>query len=232
MKKYFIKFIVVLLLFAPAIAQEKVKTTGVIKQNNNLVQDNKRVSFQISKTLNLKSGITIPENSIITVEIINIQDNRRWHKSAFLVSKLLGYIENPESAINTLEDQNIYFVIRKYEALDKKEVAKTVAEVGATTAASFVVPGVDIAYYFTKGMIKKKEGVTRFKSGVSTAYENSIFWFWLKGKSLDLDENCSIKLQEVDEARAQKLINQIEQRKEKKQKLEEKKQGFKEFMSY
>lgn len=209
-------------------AQEK--QTGIIQQN--IAQDTETVTFKISQDLILSNGTVIPKNSIIIVDILDIQNARRWHKSAFLVSKLRGYSINEETNAINKENDDIYLVIRKYEELNKKELGKTAVEVGTTTAVSFFIPGIDIAYYFTKGAIKNDNGSNRFTSGISTAYENSIFWFWLKGKSLDLDENVSIKLQEVSAQRAEKLLSDIDKRKERTQSFEHKKENFKEFMSY
>ena len=81
-------------------------------------------------------------------------------------------------------------------------------------------------------MIHKEEGKTRFKSGISSAYENSIFWFWLKGKPMDLEENASISFTEIDKNKLEKLNNQIEKRKVRSEKIQEKKESVKEFMSY
>ena len=229
MKIFFNFFIIPLLLMLPfSFAQEK--QTGIIQQN--IAQDTETVTFKISQDLILSNGTVIPKNSIIIVDILDIQNARRWHKSAFLVSKLRGYSINEETNAINKENDDIYLVIRKYEELNKKELGKTAVEVGTTTAVSFFIPGIDIAYYFTKGAIKNDNGSNRFTSGISTAYENSIFWFWLKGKSLDLDENVSIKLQEVSAQRAEKLLSDIDKRKERTQSFEHKKENFKEFMSY
>ena len=225
MNQIFKFLLLIFLAFVPAvIAQEKV--TAVIDQTNS-VQETDTIFFKISNQLILSSGIIIPDNSTIMVQILDIQDARRWHKSAYLVSKLITYKTGAQETAINVEDKDIYLVIRKYETLDKKQASKTAAEIGVTTAASFMIPGIDIAYYFTKGMIKKEEGKTRFKSGVSSAYENSIFWFWLKGKTIDLDENAVIKLVEVNKDKAMKLKSDIEKRKENQEKREQKKKHLK-----
>ena len=73
-------------------------------------------------------------------------------------------------------------------------------------------------------MINKQEGKSRFKSGVSNAYENSIFWFWLKGKPIDLEADVSICFKEITKEKAQKLTKQINKRAEKSEKYKKKKQ--------
>jgi hypothetical protein len=196
----------------PVCAKENTKPVGVIQQNYDITNLDDRIAFKISNNLNLSRNILIPRNSIIMVRVLKIQDCRRWHKSAFLLAHMISYIPDGEADIINVEDKDIYILIRKYDAIDKKQAAKTAAEITATTAAAFVLPGVDIAYYFTKGAIKKEEGKTRFKSGVSSAYTNSIFWFWLKGKPLDLGEEATIIIKEIDKEKAMKLKEKIEKR--------------------
>lgn len=130
------------------------------------------------------------EDSKIIAVVESIQKERRWHKSGFVALKVLGVEEN--GAYCDLSDSNIKAIVRKYDKINKKDAAKTGAELTATTAASFIIPGIDIVYYFTKGTIKNDNGDTRFKSGVHTAYENSICWFFLKGKPIALNRNDTV----------------------------------------
>jgi hypothetical protein len=138
----------------------------------------------------------------------------------------------PEGDEIDISDKDIYFVVRKYESLNKKEAGIIGTELVLTQAASIVAScfiifaPVDIAYFFTKGAIVRKKNPNWFKSGVMEAYDNSIFWFQLKGKPIELAEGDEIKLQSISKEKAEKINNKIEKRnykKElKKQKREEK----------
>lgn len=104
--------------------------------------------------------------------------------------KLLGYTDSDEYV--DMSERNIYLIARKYEKIDGKDAAKTGAKLTLSTAAGLIIPGIDIAYYFTKGVIQNTKADTRFKSGVHNAYDNSIMWFFLKGKSIALNEGDMI----------------------------------------
>ena len=141
------------------------------------------------------------------------------------------YLVNEESETVDISDKNIYLIAKKYEAVNKKDAAILTSELVLTQAASIVgscfiiFAPVDIVYFFTKGSITKEKDPNWFKSGVSCAYDNSICWFWLKGKPLDLKENDSVKLKSVKEKRALKLTKQIEKRNAKQAIKDKKKQA-------
>ena len=220
-------------ILIPTYAREP-KPVGVVQQQINNEEMPQGISFVAQTELKLSNGeIIIPKDSVVYAYIINTQGERRWHKSGFIICKLKGYtVSETQEDFVDIEKNEIYMVARKYAPTDKKEVAKTAVEVSATTAAGFIIPGVDIVYYFTKGMIRKQEGKTRFKSGISTAYENSIFWFWLKGKPIDIEENALISFVEINKEKAEKLNNRIEMRKDRSERMQDRKENFKEFMSY
>ena len=197
-----------------------IRVTGDF--NSSVMPD--KVTLKTTKEIQLNNSVVIPENSTIRAEVVNIQQARRWHKSGYIVCKLKTFTNETEDTITNVEDEDIYLIVRKFEPIDKKEAGKIAAEVTATTAASFVVPGIDIVYYFTKGAIHKKDGETRFKSGVSSAYDNSVFWFWLKGKDIDLNNKDSVTVKQIELNKAQQLNTQIDKRKDTQRKLEETKQ--------
>jgi len=228
-----IKYIALALILAYTVVPTQAlqqKQIATVQEQIEIDGMPKGISFVNNTELRLLNGEEIiPEGSTIYAHVVDTQGERRWHKSGFVICNLRGYEKNGRYHD---VDNNIYMVGRKYEPIDKKEAAKTAAEITATTAAGIIVPGADIAYYFTKGMIKKKEDCTRFKSGISTAYENSIFWFWLKGKPLDLEDNASLSFKEITKDEAKELQEKIKLRKEKSERMEERKEAVKEFMSY
>ena len=123
------------------------------------------------------------------------------------------YPEPPFNEKINLEDKEIYLTARKFEPIDPKEAVIIGTELAAAFSASYFIPGIDIAYFFTKGAILRKKHPNWFRAGVSNVYDNSICWFWLKGKPVELAENADVSLKGIDKERAYKLKSQIEKRK-------------------
>lgn len=225
--------ILILILFCNTVfASDKIKFYGGI-QNEFLVNNEipEYVSFITNEEVNINDEITIPAGALISAKVHQYQKEKRWHKSGFFICNLTKY-SMPEGDEIDISDKDIYFVVRKYESLNKKEAGIIGTELVLTQAASIVAScfiifaPVDIAYFFTKGAIVRKKNPNWFKSGVMEAYDNSIFWFQLKGKPIELAEGDEIRLQSISKEKAEKINNKIEKRnykKElKKQKREEK----------
>ena len=214
-KKIFtIIFIIELLITTPVYAKDKLNAIVNINQEFSLSEIPDEIEFITVKNISA-DDYSIPADSVITAEVLEAQKERRWHKSGFIVLKAKYYETKNSEKIN-LENKNLYLIARKYEKIKGKDVAIHGTETVLSLAASFFVPGIDIAYFFTKGAITKEKNPNWFKSGVSNAYDNSIFWFWLKGKPIELEEDETVKLKEIKEKRAYKLKSQIQRRKMKK----------------
>lgn len=188
----------------------------------------KNVEFTVNEDVYINDEITIPTGALVSVHVMQSQKERRWHKSGFFICNLMSYTLPEEETID-LSEKEIYFIARKYEAINKKEAGILSTEIVLTQAASIVAScfiifaPVDIAYFFTKGAIIRKKNPNWFKSGVMEAYDNSIFWFQLKGKPIELEQGDGIKLQSVQKNKADKLNKKIEKRKLKKLKKQNKK---------
>lgn len=210
MKKLFIILVAIFTLCMPGLAYEKIKEVANITQEFTLNEIPNEVEFTSNKEM-VFNDIIIPENSKVVMEVLAVQKEKRWHKSGYILLKVKHY-ETESGEITDLSKEEIYLVARKYEKIDGKEAAKTGAEIVVASAASFVVPGIDIAYYFTKGAIQREKNPNWFKAGVSNAYDNSIFWFWLKGKPIELEENEQVSLKEIDEDKAYKILEKIKEK--------------------
>jgi len=132
------------------------------------------------------SDIELPTNSTVTVSVISTQSEKRFHKSGFFRFNIDSCESNGTCV--KIYNPNVVGVGKKYDQIDKKEAAKTGAELTTTTVAGFMLPGVDLAYYFVKGAIQNEKADTRFKSGIHNAYDNSVFWFFMKGKPISLKQ--------------------------------------------
>ena len=233
-KKYLI-YTLILFFFIPlpSFARQK-KTIATIQEQIDIKEGLDGISFITQSELTLsKEGITIPKDSIVYAYILDTQQERRWHKSGYAVCKLKGYItqELDEPSYSDIEKKDIYIVIRTHKPVDKKEVGKKTGISALAFASNFIVPGAGIAYYFTRGMIKKEEGKTRFKSGVSNVYNNSVFWFWLKGKPVNLEENTDIYFKEITREQARNLLEAIQAYNERSERMQDKKETVKEFIN-
>ncbi len=217
--KKFICIILSLIIFAsPVISKENIKALAKIQHEFNTSDTPQNVLIKNKEEVKIADDIIIPPESTVVLEFVQVQKERRWHKSGFIISKLKGYYKENEKDFVDLSENNIYFAARKYEELNKKDAAILTTELILTQAASIVgscfivFAPVDIAYFFTKGAIQREKNPNWFKAGVSCAYDNSIFWFWLKGKPIDLQEDETVKIKEIKEKKALKLKRKIDKK--------------------
>lgn len=219
MEFFFKRVIVIFLLFIIAVlpvnAKDNIKLITHMDKRFYLSNIPSEVYFRTIKKITILNEITIPQRSIVTAEVIQAQKERRWHKSGYILCKIKSYTLEYTNETFDISDKNIYLVARKYEPVNKKEASILATEILLTQAASFFAPGVDILYFFTKGAILREKDPNWFKAGVSNAYDNSICWFWLKGKPINLNKDEKVQLKSIKEDKALKLKTQIEQRKAK-----------------
>ena len=228
LKKSLILFLVCIMTFAPAMAKDNLKLYGNINHEFSFQSLPDTVKIRTSEEYVLPDGTVIPQNAVVESKILQVQRERRWHKSGYILCKLQSYQLDEAEPVD-LSDKNLYFAVRKYQKIDSKEAAILTTEIVLTQAAGIVgscfifFAPVDIAYFFTKGAIKREKHHNWFKAGVHDAYDNSICWFWLKGKPIELEESESVKFQSVPEKKAIKLESQISKRNAKWAIKEEKK---------
>lgn len=224
MKKFLIGFFLFLIINSPSYAQNLFKANATLQDELNLKQTaGAKIDFINNEEINVPNIVLIPEKSLITGEILRIQKELRWHKSGYAILKLISYKEENKNPVD-ISEKNIYVAARQYRYPDKKEAVITGTEIAGSAAASFFLPGVDIAYFFTKGAIVRDKDPNWFKSGVSKAYENSILWFIMKGKDIDLEEGDMIQLKYFENKKLEKTVAKIDKRKQKEIKKEEKRE--------
>lgn len=221
------KFTAIILIFlitsTPVFAAETVK--GYINEPFSVEDVPQFVEFMISEPLELEETVIIPSGAIVNAQLFNYQKERRWHKSGFFICKLMSYTLQTAVPVD-ISKKDFYLIVRKREKINGKEAAITGTELVLSAAASIIVPGIDIVYFFTKGAIQREKHHNWFKAGVSNAYDNSICWFWLKGRPIELDGGDAINLKEIDKNKAKKLGIKIDKR-HKKESLKADKKAFK-----
>lgn len=193
MKKIITLFLVVILFATPAFAVKGVKfiVTSCCDFDPDKVID-KYMQFKTTTNIEFDENLKIPIDSTITVLLESSTKEKRFHKSGYFKCKLIKYTQDGEEI--DASSKNMDIIGRRYDKVDGKEAAKTGAELATTTAAAFIIPGIDIAYYFVKGAIQNEKAETRLKSGVHNAYDNSILWVFLKGKPIIFNKGDTVKL--------------------------------------
>lgn len=213
-------FIIYSLIFSPVIAKEKIKMTGNINEDFTLQNQDlpDSISFVLTTAKKMKDDVIIPEGATVNLEVINARRELRWHVSGLILCKILNYVTSDSQETVDLSDKDIYIVIKKYEPINGKDAGILTSEIILTQAAGvvgsffiFFAP-VDIVYFFAKGAIKKEKHPHWFKAGVRDAYDNSIFWFQLKGKPIELETQDSISANEISSKKALKLNRKIAKR--------------------
>src|SRR5574344_563197 len=196
MKKLLSIILIFIITTMPVSAKSKAKESTKIKasmlQTLTIDTNTNDISFKINEPLILNE-VEIPSGSTVNIHIDKIQKEKHFHKNGYFIFHISSYtIENTDTTID-LSDKKLYFVARKYYKIKKGEATFTSAEFGATTAASWFVPGVDLVYYFIKGAIQNQKGYNRIESGVGCAYENFLpIWLFQKGRHLELNNGDNI----------------------------------------
>ena len=211
MKRLIALILIFILAFPPAIAKP-FKAHASMNSEFHIEDDEiTEIKFAVGEDIKLAEVAEIPAMSVISARIVDVQRERRWHRSGYIICRLKNYKENQTAKTVDLYDKEIYLLIRKYEKINKKDAAILSTEIVLTQAASIVgscfiiFAPVDIVYFFTKGAIQREKDPNWFKAGVSCAWDNSIFWFQLKGKNTELDNGDEVSIKAVDNISAQKL---------------------------
>ena len=221
MKRLLLAILIMFVSFSPAFCAEEIKAHGNMAESFYTEENAKQINFYSTEEIKVNDDITIPKNSLITAEVVQVQKESRWHKSGYVLCKILSFKPELSEEKKDISDTELYAAIRKYEKIYGKDATILWTEIIVTQAAAIVgscfiyFAPVDIAYFFTKGAIKKDKHPHWFMSGVSSAYDNSVCWFWLKGKSIDLNSDDAVEIKEIKTEKALKLEKQIAKRNQK-----------------
>lgn len=224
MKRFFILFLIIFIGILPASAKDTIfvpaKMASIFSTSG---QTPSVVAFSPNRNLKINDELTLPSRAIIAAEVYRFQKEKRMHRHGYIVCRLLSYKDPDSNEVINLLSKDIYVVARRRSNLELGEAALTGVELTVTTAASIPLPGVDIVYYFTKGAILRGNDPNWFKSGVSEAYDNSIFWFFLKGRTIDFEKGDYVDIKHIGKEEALKLRNKIDEGKLKTEEKEAKK---------
>ena len=170
------------------------------------------ITFKTTESRTIPNVISIPAGSLVTLEVLKAQRELRWHKSGQILCKIKSF--TPEGSVMPIDisDKNIHLTVKKHEEINKKEAWILGTEIVVMQGASFFAPGVDIAYFFTKGAIQRQKHPNWFKAGVRNAYDNSIFWFPQKGKPIELEEGHQVQIKDISPEKVEKLAKSIDKR--------------------
>ena len=128
---------------------------------------------------------TMPVNTILHSQVLQIIDPKRGKRSASFYVKPLSYTVN--DTVYPIEEE----MYGKYSkvVLTKEEVKKLpygkMIKNGALLVGSYFVKGLSIGVSFIEGFAKNEKD-NRFKSGVTNAYEESPISLVEKGNQLEI----------------------------------------------
>lgn len=224
MKRILLLLLVLLVTACPCFAKHHAKVVGDMATSFSVKDVPEEINFHIKKEVILDDGTVLPENALVFADVLNAQRQLRWHKSGVILCRITGFLSFSDGKEVDLSDKEIFVAVRRYEKVYAKEATILGTEIVLSQGASFFAPGVDILYFFTKGALTRKTHPHWLMAGVSNAYENSLCWFWLKGKPIDLVPDDKVEVKELTPKKYQKLSEKIDKRKIKDAKKQQKKE--------
>ncbi len=224
MKRFFLIIFILFILTCPAFAKHQAEVVGDMTTNFSIKNLPDEIHFQIEEDVMFDDGTVLPANSIVFAEVLNAQRQLKWHKSGIILCKITSYLSPSDNEEVDVSGKEIFLAVKRYEKVYAKEATILGTEIILSQGASFFAPGVDLLYFFTKGAITRTTHPHWFMAGVSNAYENSICWFWLKGKDIDLHTDDKVEIKELNQKKYEKLSRKIEKRQRKEARKQEKKQ--------
>jgi hypothetical protein len=210
------RLLILLMIIVMGIMPVSAKNNGIIPAKMASIfsttgQTPSVVAFSPNRNLKINDELTLPSRAIIAAEVYRFQKEKRMHRHGYIVCRLLSYKDPDSNEVIDLLSKDIFVVARRRSNLELGEAALTGVELTVTTAASIPLPGVDIVYYFTKGAILRGNNPNWFKSGVSEAYDNSIFWFFLKGRTIDFEKGDYVDIKHIGKEEVLKLRDKIDE---------------------
>lgn len=148
------------------------------------------VSLKVVEPAELKNGINLEQNSIISGRVIEVKNPKRGKRNAYFIFVPLTYTVPSRGVTKNMSGMNIEAKLVGYKKADKKKTA----EKAGVSAGGFVLPGFSQAYWFGKGVANPLRGKTRFSSGVYTMYKNSPFVYVEEGDELIVRQGTYLKL--------------------------------------
>ena len=127
----------------------------------------------------------ISTNSVLDCQVLSITDPKRGKRNATFFVKPLSYTS--DGVITYIKDD--YYGKYSTFVLSKEEIKEIppgkVIKSAAMTVGNYFVKGLSTGVAFVQGFAKNEKN-NRFKSGVSNAYEKSIFSYISEGQQLDI----------------------------------------------
>ena len=217
MKRVCALFLISLLIFLPLsevrAASSRAKMSTEFHYEDTEI---KEVKFVSNQDIVIDGIVRVPANSSVNADIYQSQEEKRWHKSGYIVCKLREYKPADETEYVDMSSEDIYLIARKYVPVDGFDATITGIEIVGGTVAACFIPGVDVAYFFIKGAIQREKHPNWFKAGVSNAWDNSIFWFPQKGKNIELNEGSEITIKPLEKEKADIIKTKVGKQKIKK----------------
>ncbi|MBQ6516975.1 hypothetical protein IJI31_07350 [bacterium] len=180
------KFILTLMMLSFATMSANA-TNVIVESLDNIEQNsNSRIfSAKVLEDATLKTGEEFKEGSVLKSEIVKKVDAQRGKRSGYIVIQPISMEYNGTETY--FEGTDIEATVKGYSKKSWKDLGTKAGLSAGLAAGSRKIPGFSQVFYFSKGFLKPEEDQSRFKSGVTSAYENSPFAYINKGEEINIE---------------------------------------------
>lgn len=154
----------------------------------------KEYSIKVLDELQLSENVTVKENDTLLGKVVDVTDPKRLKRDA-----MFTFVPETLKCANGETIRIIGYYPAKYTTkLNKGQIAKSTA----LSVGNYFVKGLSLGYSAVEGAVKNEQD-NRFKSSVTSVYENSPVSYVEKGKEIEIQKDqvflLNFKVKEDDE---------------------------------
>lgn len=158
-----------------------IKTTDVYKQ----------LDVKVASEYLFDSGIFVEKGSMLRGIIMDIKQQKRGKRNAYIVFKPEYYTIPSEKKYKSLVGEKIFAKSEQYQGDTKKlEIISDVS----LALAGLKIPYISEAVGFVKGFVNSDDENSRVVSGVKSAYDASFLSYVKEGNKLEIKKDTPIIL--------------------------------------
>lgn len=151
----------------------------------------KQLDVKVASEYLFDSGIFVEEGSIIRGIIMDIKQQKRGKRDAYIVFKPEYYTIPSEKKYKSLVGKKIFAKSEEYKGdIKKSEIVSDVS----LALAGLKIPYISEAVGFVKGFAKPNDKNSRVVSGVKSAYDASFLSYVKEGNKLEIKKDTPIIL--------------------------------------
>lgn len=193
MKKYLILVMSYLLLSISPACYAFMEEKIIVFPNKNITTNDiyKGLDVIVANEYLFDSGMFVEKGSIIRGIIMDIKQQKRGKRDAYIVFKPEYYTIPSEKKYKSLVGEKIFAKSEEYKGdINKAEIASDVG----LALAGLKIPYISEAVGFVKGFANPNNENSRFVSGVKSAYDASFLSYIKEGDKLEIKKDSPIIL--------------------------------------